>query len=244
MRLAGIALVAALLGTPANAVCRQALSLGLDVSGSVDRQEYALQINGIANALRNPEVQKAFLAMPEAVVRLHIYEWAGPGSKRVLFDWADMATMADLDRAAQTLEELTALRPREPGTGLGDAILFGAEALSEHPDCWRRTLDISADGPSNTGPRPRDIRSAPVLTDMTINALVVGSTLGQATIDKNLSDLAAYFRSEVIQGPQAFVEVTASYTDYEAAIARKLLRELQTFAIGILMQRAPVGDAG
>ncbi|MGC8203243.1 DUF1194 domain-containing protein [Aliiroseovarius sp. PTFE2010] len=245
VRWAGIAALAAILhSAPAGAICRQALSLGLDVSGSVDRREYALQIEGIAAALRDLEVQKAFLAMPAATVRLHIYEWAGPGSKRVLFGWTDVTARQDLDRAAQTLEDLDARRPREPGTALGDAILFGAQALSQQRDCWRRTLDISADGPSNTGPRPREVRDSPLLSGATINALVVGSPQGGTTIDANLAPLVAYFRSEVIQGPQAFVEVTASYADYKSAITRKLLRELQTLAIGVLPERPPKAGAG
>lgn len=203
-----------------------------------------MQINGVASALRDPEVQKAFLAMPDAPVRLHVYEWAGPGSKRLLLDWTDMTSPQDLLDAAQTLEATTALRPREPGTGLGDAIEFGAEALAQQSDCWRRTLDISADGPSNTGPRPRDLIDLPILSDITINALVVGSDPGATAISTELTALQRYFQAEVIRGPQAFAIIAASYSDYQAAISRKLLRELQTFAIGILHQRSPVGDAG
>ena len=48
--LAGLALTAG----PA-AACRQALALGLDVSGSVDAVEYRLQTAGLAAALMAPE---------------------------------------------------------------------------------------------------------------------------------------------------------------------------------------------
>ena len=40
-----------LLADPGTAACRQALALGLDVSGSVDACEYRLQIDGLAQAL-------------------------------------------------------------------------------------------------------------------------------------------------------------------------------------------------
>ena len=46
--------------------CRQALALGLDVSGSVDALEYRLQLDGVAGALLDPEVIGAFLAFPDA----------------------------------------------------------------------------------------------------------------------------------------------------------------------------------
>ena len=49
--IAGGALVASLTAGIAQADCRQALALGLDVSGSVDSAEYALQMQGLANAV-------------------------------------------------------------------------------------------------------------------------------------------------------------------------------------------------
>ena len=59
-------LVLALLPFQAAAACRQALAIGLDISGSVDEAEYRLQLDGLASALLNPDVQKAFLAIPGA----------------------------------------------------------------------------------------------------------------------------------------------------------------------------------
>lgn len=218
----------------AQAACRQALSLGLDVSGSVDRVEYAQQINGVAAALADPEVQKAFLSMPDARVRLHIYEWAGSASKRVLLPWQEIERAEDLLFAAEQLLQTDQLHPREPGTALGEAMLYGAAALAKHPDCWKRTLDISSDGPSNTGPRPRDVMGDSNLRDVTVNALVIGSA--DAWMNKNtkatINGLRAYFKAEVIQGPYAFVQTAVNYADYADAIAAKLLRELETLAIG------------
>ena len=39
-------------------------------------------------------------------------------------------------------------------------------------------------------------------------------------------DPVAYYRAEVIHGPGAFVEIAADFDDYEAAMKRKLLREI------------------
>ena len=44
------------------AACRQALALGLDVSGSVDTDEYRLQLDGLAAALTSPEVVSALIS--------------------------------------------------------------------------------------------------------------------------------------------------------------------------------------
>ena len=69
-----LALVLTLLAAPADAACRQALALGLDVSSSVDDTEYRLQLDGLAAALLKPEVRAAFLALPDAPVRLYVFE--------------------------------------------------------------------------------------------------------------------------------------------------------------------------
>ena len=54
---------------PADAACRLALALGLDVSGSVDAAEYRLQLDGVAAALTDEDVQAALFAMPGAQKR-------------------------------------------------------------------------------------------------------------------------------------------------------------------------------
>ena len=74
-----LALVAGLGASAAPAECRQALALGLDVSGSVDAGEYALQLGGLAAALESADVRAALLDIPELPVHLTVFEWSGPG---------------------------------------------------------------------------------------------------------------------------------------------------------------------
>ena len=59
-----LALLLSLWAGAAQADCRQALALGLDVSGSVDAQDYALQMQGLAAALEHPQVRAALLSRP------------------------------------------------------------------------------------------------------------------------------------------------------------------------------------
>ena len=115
-------------------------------------------------------------------------------------------------------------------------MLSGGRRLGEQPDCWRRTLDLTGDGTSNTGPRPRDVKESPLLSGMTINALVIGGD-DKGQIDRRqgeIADLWAYFSLEVIRGPYAFVEVALGFEDFEDAMARKLLKELRPIAISQL----------
>lgn len=211
----------------AQADCRQALALGLDVSGSVDAREYRLQIDGLAVALRDPGVTAAFLSVPTAPVRLMVYEWSGLDDQRVILPWTSIQGAADLDRASRRLSAVSPPDSKDRSTALGRAILFGARALAAQP-CWRRVLDISGDGPGNLGPHPGDLAGTD-LDGITVNGLVIGPT-GRANTTKDLTNvetLERYYQRFVIRGPDAFVETARDYTDFARAMRRKLERELR-----------------
>ncbi len=216
--------------------CRQALALGLDISGSVDQREYRLQLDGLAAALLDPSVQNAFLAMPDANVRVFVYEWAGQETQRQIIGWTEISHQADLFAIAQTLAN-TKRAPHRPATALGMAMLYGGTALATQPECWRHTLDISGDGGSNDGPRPRDVKSAAVFARVTINALVIGPDVEPYSdiTRSQVNEISDYYRSEVILGPDAFVEQAIEFVSYQKAMTRKLLKELQTRAVGNLV---------
>lgn len=226
-------LLALLMAPPAFAgTCREALVLALDVSGSVDAAEYRQQLDGIAAALGDPEVRQAFLALPDAPVDLAIFEWAGPGTRRLILPWTQVRDAATLDRIGGRLRGW-ARQPADPSTALGTAMLEGAALLAERPACWRKVLDLSADGRSNAGPRPQEVRDAAPLAEVTVNGLIVAdppTAAGAGRADD--ADLEGYFRAWVIRGPDAFVEAARGYAGYRAAMTRKLIRELQVLAIG------------
>ncbi|WP_417605412.1 DUF1194 domain-containing protein [Primorskyibacter flagellatus] len=209
--------------TAAQAACRQALVLGLDVSGSVDATEYALQMQGLANALMHAEVQAALLAMPSEPVRLSVFEWSGPTSHRLTLPWTEIENAASIAAAATALRRAT--RPAgDPSTAIGAAMSHGAALLAGQSDCRKRTLDLSGDGKSNTGPHPREIDGA-ALGGITVNGLVIGPP---ADLDLGeLAELSSYYQAYVLRGPDAFVETARGFADFEAAMVRKLKRELQ-----------------
>ncbi|MFO1210427.1 MAG: DUF1194 domain-containing protein [Amaricoccus sp.] len=213
MRLALVLLLAA---GPAAADCRLALALALDVSSSVDAREYALMRDGLAAALTAPEVREAFLAEPEAPVRLMVYEWSGAQQQVVRQDWAAIGTADDLADVAERLRRQARSFDQFP-TALGLALLYGGHALKGQGDCAQRTLDVSGDGTNNDGASPELVRREFPLEGITVNGLVVGS---------NMATLGRYYQEFVIQGPGAFVEQAQDYADFETAMRRKLLREL------------------
>lgn len=225
--MSGLAL-ALLFAGPGFAECRQALALALDVSGSVDAREYRLQLDGVATALRAPEVQAAFMADPNAPLRLMIFEWSGIDSKRVLLPWVSIVSTDQLNRIALQLNQTAASHTKDRSTALTSAMLFGAEALQSQAECWQKTLDVSGDGPGNIGAHPQSL-SDERLGWITINGLVISPT-GRANTTKNLSNvksLETYYRDYVLRGPGAFAELAQSYAEFAEAMQRKLIKELR-----------------
>lgn len=217
------------------AACRQALALGLDVSGSVDAREYRLQLDGLANALMNSKVKDALLATPENPVEIAVFEWSGRSAHRLLLDWTAIESANKLDAVVNRLHN-TERVAADPSTALGSAMLFGATLLEQRANCWSLTLDLSGDGKSNTGPRPRDVKEARQLTNLTINALAIGADspdIGDL-LQSEINELISYFESEVIIGPDAFVEAAIGFEDFEASMVRKLLRELEDMVLSHL----------
>lgn len=230
-----IRLVAFLLMLPglAQAACRQALALGLDVSGSVDAVEYRLQLDGLAVALNSERVQEVLFMQPDAPIRILVYEWSGPLDHTVIVPWTALTVPDDLARVTATLRS----HPRgaaAPTTAIGSAMLAGFSFLEQHPACWKRTLDLSGDGPTNTGPRPQDIPDSQTPTGVVVNGLVIGSDnlRGGDGRFADVKELSSYYDSYVVRGPGAFVEVALGFEEYAAAMERKLLRELASLVMG------------
>lgn len=219
---------------PAQAACRQALLLALDVSGSVNDPEYRLQRQGLAAALTSPEVAEVLLATPELPVYIAAFEWAGQFDQSTILDWTPVVDDTSLQFVAARIIAPTP-RPASLSTALGAAMAYAAALFRDAPPtCLQLTLDISGDGKNNDWPDPRSQHRK--LEGVTINALVIGADNPSPGDQRetDIAELTSYFAAEIIRGPGAFVEAALGYEDYEAAMKRKLLRELQTMVFGRL----------
>ncbi len=229
------AVVAGLAGSLSaqNLNCRQALALGLDVSGSVNVREYRLQLEGLAAALLDPAVSKVILEAPEVPISIAVYEWAGRYHQRLVLPWRSIVDRETLDQIAFEIQNWQRGR-WSAETGLGAALVYGADLLRNGPECLKSTLDISGDGENNDWPRPVDVYSWGDLEGITVNALVIGQRYddGQGNITSNISQLTAYFKNVVIGGPGAFTEPVIGFDGFAEAMKRKLLREIATLAVG------------
>jgi len=223
-----LALALAALPRAAQADCRLALALGLDVSASVDADEYELQRLGLAAALDAPDVRHAILSGAPGDVALAVFEWSGFFQQTLHLDWTWLRSHADIDRARAALAGMERGHDDFP-TAIGQALGYGGALLARSPDCARRVLDLSGDGVHNHGYGPGAAYRNFPLREVTVNGLVIGPD----------PELEAYYRRNVLFGPAAFLIQTSDFAGFEAAMTRKLYREINDTMVGGLRRPAP-----
>ena len=206
-----LALAFSLLSGPALA-CETALMLAVDVSNSVDMAEYRLQIDGMADALSDPEVIDALV---QGQVAISVMQWSGVGRQEISLPWSRVATRDDalaLAIAARALPRAFVLSD----TAVGDAVRAALPRFDAVADCRRRVLDISGDGPDNAGSDPRTAAGLAARAGVTINAIAIEG-MGRA--------VSSFFERAVIT-PDGFVVTARGHRDYPRAIRAKILREV------------------
>ena len=84
-----LALFLTVMATPPRA-CELALVLAVDVSGSVDEREYAIQMQGLAAALRDGIVVDALI---EQQAMLTLIQWTGSSRQRQTIPWTPVSAI-------------------------------------------------------------------------------------------------------------------------------------------------------
>lgn len=193
------------------------LVLAIDTSGSVDPWEFKLQLQGVAAAFRDAEVQAAIEGATPNGLAAALVQWSGPGEQILAVDWTKIVDARSAAGFAARIE--VAGRQFMGRTGLADALQFGIAAIATNRfDGHRQVIDLSGDGEPNDGRAPGVVRDAAVAAGITVNALAVMT---------DVPGLDRYFRQHVVGGPGAFLMTAADYQDFVVAIRRKLLREIR-----------------
>jgi len=205
-----------------------ALCLAVDVSASVDYDEFGLMLGGTAAAFRDPGIAALCAGGPRGAVAVAVLFWSGGGSTasrpEVAVPWARV----DGEAAAAALADALDAAPRlpQPGaTALGEGMAAGLALLARCPaPATRLVLDVSGDGRHNQGRPPGPVRDIGVAAGITINALAV---LNEEP------DLLDHYRAEVIGGPGCFAMDCPDYAAFAQSIREKLAREIG----GLLLSR-------
>ncbi|WP_353644511.1 DUF1194 domain-containing protein [Mesorhizobium sp. WSM2239] len=196
------------------------LVLAVDVSESMDPEEFAIQRAGYAAALRHPGFIRAVLSGPNSRIALSYFEWAGTVRRQSIVPW-QVIDGADSARAfADSVESLPADVFR--GTSISAALDFGASSIETNGfDGARRVIDVSGDGPNNFGGPVMQARDAALRRNIVVNGLPIlirPSPIFPA-IDR-------YYAECVTGGPGSFVLPIRSISEFATAIRRKLILEV------------------
>jgi Ca-activated chloride channel family protein len=208
-----ILLVLVLLPLPGRA-CEMALLLAIDVSGSIDAGEYALQVKGLADALDDPEIAGVLV---QDQVALAVVQWSGVGAQALVQPWAMMRGRGDVARFAAVARA----SPRAfaaSDTAVGQAISFSAAQFAAVPECRRQVIDISGDGPENAGFTVGQAHQAAQASGIEINAVAI-EDMGPS------SPITSFYRRWAITRG-GFVMTARGLGDYPRAIRAKIMREL------------------
>jgi hypothetical protein len=220
--LAGVVLEGVFGGPPNPAIAQVvavdlALVLAVDCSWSVDANEFRLQMHGLAEAFRRPEIHRAIADGPLGRIAAVVVQWSGDLDQVTAVPWTLVADDGDAIEFARVL----AATPRdvaEGATATGAAMQYSAALLHTVPvAATRKVIDISSDGRSNRGVRPGVVRDRIAAQGITINGLVI--------LDE-WPTLDIYFAQQVVGGPAHFVIAAHDYDAYAEAIYRKLMQEI------------------
>jgi len=223
--LAGPVLMLALLGgaipatgeTPAPTPVDLQLVLAVDSSGSINADEFRLQMQGLSAAFRDPRILEAIRRGPIGAIAVTLIEWSSVEQQHQSIGW----TMVSDEETIVMLADQLAAAPRTiPGgsTSVSDALsyagrMFAASGFTSP----RRVIDVSGDGSNNSGIPPDSVRDRLVEAGIVINGLAILND------EPNLKD---YYAASVIGGSGAFVLVAENYESFSEAILGKLITEI------------------
>lgn len=226
MKAVGLALIAAVLSwvppTPAQAMPDRvdiALVLAVDVSGSVDDSRFALQMEGIASAFEDQDVQNTILSGRNRALLVTLVNWSN--KPRVAIPWTVIASPTDAIAFAAAVRQ--APRISEEFTCMSLMMqTVGEKILPLMPlPADRMVVDVSGDGHDNCNPRTAvdSVRDSLIDSDVTINGLPIRE-------GREADTIAQWYEDHVIGGVAAFLLPANGYQDFGRAIRQKFIIEI------------------
>ena len=201
------------------------LVLAVDVSGSVDEVEGRLQRMGYVNAFRSPAVLRAIQSGRRKSIAVTYMEWAGFDFQRIIVGWKRIHDGASAEAFAYLLSQ--APIGVGPYTSISGAIEFALPLFENNGfTSERRTIDISGDGPNNSGDYVTNARDRAVRAGVTINGLPIVNNRPSPWGRMPMPNLDLYYRKCVIGGRRSFLVVANDFKSFGRAIRRKLILEI------------------
>ena len=103
------------------------LVLAVDASSSVDAAEFDLQVSGLANAFRHPDVISAIHSVGAKGIAVVLVQWSGPGQQDVAVPWIGVFDAASAAHFADRVE--TSSRRLLGTTAIDKVLLFSRQIM-------------------------------------------------------------------------------------------------------------------
>lgn len=206
------------------------LVLAVDVSLSMDLDEQRLQRDGYVSAFRDPQIWDAIRTGGTGRIAVTYIEWAGPNSQSTVLPW----TLIDTEKAAQSFADALEAKPisRARLTSISGALLYASRELRTNTFRGaRQVIDVSGDGPNNSGAPIIPVRDEIVAAGIVINGLPILLKRGGFASTFDIPNLDQYYADCVIGGQGSFSIPVHEKTEFGAAIRRKLILEIAGLAV-------------
>lgn len=193
------------------------LQLLIDISGSVNSNEYYLQMQGYSDAFASDNVQNAILNGTEGQIAVQLIMWSGSSNQQVMIDWALVDSVESADNLATEIASIA--RPFSGWTAIGSAIEYAYPLMVNNDFAGtKQIIDISGDGTNNNGISPAQASAAAINAGVdTINGIVI--TENQNVIDQ--------YAQDVVAGDTPFLLAPATFNDFQIAIEDKIVAEIE-----------------
>jgi len=201
------------------------LVLAADISRSMDLEEAMLVRQGFVRAIRHQDVADAIQRGPHGRIAVTYIEWGQHRYQRTRVDWAEISDASSAAAFALAVEQSSVMLVE--WTSISGAIDFGTQRFKDNGfDGARRIIDISGDGPNNSGDYVNFARDRALANGIVINGLPIINDRPQLYGYPRFPDLDLYYEDCVIGGPGSFIVVADGFKDFARAVLRKLVMEI------------------
>jgi hypothetical protein len=227
MRIPALALsLVAAVSAPAagDQMCDAAVLSAIDSSVSIDNAELAVQVQGMAFAIRSPELLSTIQNGRRGCITMAAYVWATE-TPVVILPWTTIASEADAEAAAQALLSIAESLNDNPAgiaTDTSSALTFAYQMFAQ-PNVMteRQILNLITDDEPNTNRQQVPAaRAALLAAGAQINGVSV-------TADPKVTDFLAL---QVIGGRGAFVMMIGAAENMASAMVSKFRLDLAQVA--------------
>ncbi len=232
---------AAEFASPLPQMADTALIVSVDISNSVNVENFKLQMEGIASALEDAEVIKTISSGPNGHILFSLVTWSTEAE--IAVPWTKLSSASDGQRIAKLVRALPRSWTGGEATCVGTMFDYLRTKLLAQVQgkALRRVVDVSGDGPDNCsgGSDVSTARDKVVASGVTVNGLpildgaysgddvtVAGWRVNAGKPSVAGEALKAWYSSNVKGGPGSFILPAQGFSDFARAIRRKFVMEI------------------